>query len=160
LHIHHTLIELPDKFILGEPKTACSKRPVVLPQIAMKALREHRKTMFAEGHAGSKVFCDTKGGWVHRDNLRNRSFYRIIKETNLPKIRIHDLRHSLATLLLKAGTHPSIVAAQLGHASVKTTLDIYSHVLPEMLRKAADEVDEAFVATNRQPNDRDDDAVN
>jgi len=144
VHIRRTLIELPDKFVLGEPKTTRSKRPISLPEIAITAFREHRKKMFTEGHAGPKVFCDTKGGYVHRDNLRNRSFYKIIKQSGLPKIRIHDLRHTLATLLLKAGTHPSIVAAQLGHASTKTTLDIYSHVLPEMTRDAAQKIDTTF----------------
>jgi len=67
------------------------------------------------------------------------------------------LRHTLATLLLKAGTHPAIVAAQLGHSSVKTTLNIYCHVLAEMTCAAAKEVDETFrLATIRQPNDQND----
>ena len=86
-----------------------------------------------------------------------RSFYKIIKQAKLPQIRFHDLRHTFATLLLKAGTHPAIVAAQLGHSSVKTTMDIYSHVLPEMTRTAAKEVDETFrLAGIRQVNDQND----
>ena len=158
IHIRRTLVELSKNFIIGEPKTTRSKRPISLTHFAIEVLREHRKKMFAEGHAGPKVFCSEKGEWVFRSNLRKHSFNKIIKQAALTKIRFHDLRHTAATLLLKEGTHPSIVAAQLGHASTKTTLDIYSHVLPEMTHQAANNMDAAFkrLAGIRQVNDEND----
>jgi integrase len=61
-------------------------------------------------------------------------------ETESP-LRFHDLRHTAATLLLKAGVHPKIVSERLGHATVAITLDTYSHVMPDMQREAASAVD-------------------
>jgi integrase len=59
-------------------------------------------------------------------------FYALLKRAGLPRVRFYDLRHTCATLLLLAGVNPKIVSERLGHASVRITLDIYSHVLPDM----------------------------
>jgi integrase len=59
----------------------------------------------------------------------------------VPKIRIHDLRHTHATLLLAAGMHPKIVSERLGHAEIATTMNTYSHILPSMQRQAAEVMD-------------------
>jgi len=56
-------------------------------------------------------------------------------------IRLYDLRHSCATLLLSAGENPKIVSERLGHASITLTLDVYAHVLPEMQRAAAEKLE-------------------
>ncbi|MEK5450980.1 tyrosine-type recombinase/integrase [Paenibacillus sp. FSL R7-0331] len=66
-----------------------------------------------------------------------RYFYRILNKIRkghptFPKIRFHDLRHTHATLLLKAGVHPKIVQERLGHSSINITLDTYSHILPNL----------------------------
>ena len=65
------------------------------------------------------------------------AFRRIIHKARLGHIRVHDLRHTHATLMLKAGVHPKIVSERLGHASVGITLDTYSHVLPGLQEAAA-----------------------
>ena len=70
-----------------------------------------------------------------------RSFSSILQQAGLPHIRIHDLRHTHATLLLMAGVHPKVVSERLGHASVAITLDTYSHVLPGLQEAAADSFD-------------------
>lgn len=59
-------------------------------------------------------------------------------------IRFHDIRHTMATLMLQAGIHPKIVQERLGHASIATTLDLYSHVSPELQQAAAGKMDEIF----------------
>ena len=70
--------------------------------------------------------------------LRNRSFRRIEERAGVPSTtRFHDLRYTCATLLLGEGVNPKIVSEQLGHASIKITLDTYSHVLPDMQESAA-----------------------
>ncbi|MGE7273276.1 site-specific integrase [Brevibacillus panacihumi] len=66
-----------------------------------------------------------------------RTYYRLLKKADVPKIRFHDLRHSHATLLLKKGVHPKIAQERLGHANIRITLDTYSHVLPNMQSEAA-----------------------
>ena len=69
----------------------------------------------------------------------------------MPRVRLHDLRHSHATHLLASGIHPKVAQERLGHASVAITLDLYSHVLPGMQAEAADRVDLAVrEAINRR----------
>ena len=63
---------------------------------------------------------------------------------DLPKIRFHDLRHTHATHLLKAGVHPKVAQERLGHATIAVTLDLYSHVMPGMQEDAAIKVDRAL----------------
>ena len=58
----------------------------------------------------------------------------------VPRIRVHDLRHTYATLALAAGVHPKIVSERLGHSSVAFTLDVYSHVIPVLEEEAASRV--------------------
>jgi integrase len=70
------------------------------------------------------------------DNLR-RHFNRMIKESNLPKIRFHDLRHSHATIMLQLGEHPKVVGDRLGHSRSSITLNTYSHVTPNLQKRAA-----------------------
>jgi integrase len=73
-----------------------------------------------------------------------------VKASGLPRIRFHDLRHSYATLALKAGVHPKIVSERLGHATIGITLDLYSHVTPAIARDAADVVASKLFASEEQ----------
>lgn len=66
----------------------------------------------------------------------------LLKKENLPDIRLYDLRHTCATLLLAAGENPKVVSERLGHASITLTLDTYSHVLPDMQKQATDKLEE------------------
>ncbi|KAA0784084.1 hypothetical protein EXW45_14510 [Bacillus wiedmannii] len=59
----------------------------------------------------------------------------------LPQIRVHDLRHTHATMLIKQNVNVKLISSRLGHASIKTTLDIYSHVLPSMDKSISDELE-------------------
>jgi integrase len=75
-------------------------------------------------------------------NLLRRHFKPILKRAGLPdSIRLYDLRHSCATLLLAAGENPKIVSERLGHASIVLTLDTYSHVLPSMQQAATEKLE-------------------
>jgi integrase len=66
-----------------------------------------------------------------------RYFRQAVKKAMLPSIRLHDLRHTHATLALRAGIHPKVVSERLGHATVSITLDTYSHAIPAMQEEAA-----------------------
>ena len=70
-------------------------------------------------------------------NAVTLALQRVIKNAGLKHLRLHDLRHTHATLLLKAGVHPKVVSERLGHANIGITLDIYSHVLPGLQEAAA-----------------------
>lgn len=74
-----------------------------------------------------------------------RSFKRILNEADLPDIRFHDVRHTHATLMLQQGVHPKIVSERLGHADTRITLDIYSHVFPNMQKSAVERFEKMFL---------------
>ena len=77
-------------------------------------------------------------------NAVTLTFRRILNKVNLKGIRIHDLRHTHATLMLIAGIHPKVVSERLGHANIWITLDTYSHVLPGMQENAVEKFDLIF----------------
>ncbi len=128
-----------------EPKTPRARRTVPLPASTVQTLRRHRKQQAEDRlKAGPKyednglLFTGENGRPVHYRNLVRRHFKPLLKEAGLPEtLRLYDLRHSCATILLAAGENPKIVSERLGHASVTLTLDTYSHVLPDMQEQAA-----------------------
>ena len=81
---------------------------------------------------------------VDRGNLVRRSFLPLLESAGLPRIRFHDLRHTAATLLLIQGEHPKVVQERLGHSTLGVTLDVYSLVLPNLQRQAAERLDALF----------------
>jgi integrase len=131
---------------LTEPKTASGRRNVALDPGTVAALREHRKRQLEERLAwGSAyrdcgfVFCREDGPPVWPADF-SAAFKRHVKAAGLPVIRLHDLRHTHATLALEAGVHPKVVSERLGHASVGITLDTYSHAIAALQEDAAAKV--------------------
>ena len=145
LHVRSTLHYLHGEFSFSEPKTAFSRRQIALPQIVIQALKRHRHLLDEEkavlGEAWDTthdlVFPNTVGKPINPSNLVLRDFRPLLEKANLPLIRFHDLRHTAATLLLKAGIHPKVVSEMLGHSHISITLSVYSHVTPDMQRTAA-----------------------
>jgi integrase len=90
------------------------------------------------------VLATGKGTPLDARNIVNRYFKPLLKRSELPSIRWHDLRHTYATLLLARGTHPTYVQKSLGHASVQLTLDRYSHWMPSMGRATASAMDDVL----------------
>ncbi len=82
------------------------------------------------------MFTKESGEPVH-PQMVSRSFAQAIAAAKLPEIRLHDLRHTHATLALQAGIHPKVVSERLGHATVSITLDTYSHAIPALQEEAA-----------------------
>lgn len=130
------------------PKTAGSRRQLVLTTVAVAALRRHKAAQ-AEERLGlgaawqdnDLVFANEVGRPVEVRNLMRRSFVPLLERANLPSIRFHDLRHTAATLLLGGGMHPKLVSEMLGHTRISTTIDLYSHVTPVMHQQAAQAMD-------------------
>lgn len=89
------------------------------------------------------VICTIKGTPCSPRNLM-RAYYDALDKADVPKITFHNLRHTHATLLLLAGIHPKVVSERLGHSSIKITLDIYSHLLPNMQEEAARSIGNIF----------------
>lgn len=132
---------------LAEPKTRSGRRQIELSDLAVGALRAQRGQQAAErlriGPAWRErdlVFTSTVGTALDGINTL-KAFRRFLARAGLPRIRLHDLRHLQASLLLAAGVHPKVVAERLGHSRVNVTLNTYSHLLPTLQREAADVLD-------------------
>ncbi len=93
---------------------------------------------------GGLIFANEVGGIVNPSTLRNRSLKTLLERAVLPAIHFHDLRHTCATLLLSRNVNPKIVSEMLGHSSIAITLNIYSHVLPNMQESAVRALEEAL----------------
>ena len=86
------------------------------------------------------VFTTRTGKPILPRNV-NRALEAVLRRAGLPQLRFHDLRHSHATLLLKEGVNPRVVQERLGHSTVSLTLQVYSHVLPDLQAEAAEKLD-------------------
>jgi integrase len=149
LRVQRTLTHEEKAFVLGEPKTKNSRRTIRLTKRTISALKAHLSRQLEEiekmgslYQPGGLIFATEAGTIINPSNLRNRSFKPLLKRAGLPEIRFHDLRHTCATLLLSKSINPKVVSEMLGHASISITLDIYSHLLPDMQEKAVEALEE------------------
>jgi integrase len=137
------------KVVVAEPK-ARSRRVIPVDTAVVEALRAHRRRQLEErllvGPAWTDsgyVFVDELGVPYHPGRL-SELFGRSCRAVGVPPIRLHDLRHTMATAALQAGIHPKVVQERLGHSSIAITLDTYSHVAPTLQREAADKLGQLF----------------
>lgn len=122
-----------------EPKTARSRRTLPLSGALVQALIEHKKQQPEEHRfKHNLVFASDVGTPLSVRNIQGRNFKPILKRAGLPDIRLYDLRHTHATILLLDGVNPKVVSERLGHASAAFTLDTYAHVLPSMQEEATE----------------------
>lgn len=139
--------------VLVEPKTERSRRTVHLADGTVVSLREQRRQQLEERLAAGPVwqgmglvFATVSGKPIDAWRV-NESFRKALERANLPKIRVHDLRHTAATLLLAQGTHPKVVQELLGHSTITLTLDTYSHVIPALHEEVAAKMNVLFERT-------------
>src|SRR5439155_17709555 len=86
---------------------------------------------FPSRFQGGLVFCSPDGEPINPDTFAQRDWARALRRAELRRMRFHDLRHTYASLLIAQGAHPKYIQAQLGHASIQTTLDRYGHLMPD-----------------------------
>lgn len=142
--IRRSLAEVGWDLQFTDVKTRTARRTINISSQALDALRRHRDAA-EEAAAGSAeafdpkglVFAGPDGGPIHPEYV-TRAFDRLVAKHGLPRIRFHDLRHTHATLLLRAGVPVKVVSERLGHASPGFTLNVYQHVLPGMQAEAAE----------------------
>ncbi len=134
----------------NEPKTKSSRRSIMLPDVIVNVLREHkvkqneiRVVAGDKWHEQGLVFPNILGGFLEGSNIFVW-LRALAKDADLPPMRFHDLRHSAATILLVKGVHPKVVQELLGHSKIATTMDVYSHVMPSMQRDAMDKMNDVF----------------
>lgn len=138
-----------------EPKTARSRRMVFLPAPLLKKLSQHKRKQAeqrllagSEWQAFDLIFCSETGTPLSIPNLTYRYFRPILEKAELSRIRLYDLRHSCATLLLMAEENPKVVSERLGHSTIVLTLDTYSHVLPTMQQQATARLEKLLYSKN------------
>ncbi len=129
-----------------EPKTAGSRRSIPLPRFAIDRLRQHRREQRARFEQlgvwqtnDSLVFDHAGEPW--NPNTFGTEFARRARKFKLPPVRLHDLRHSYATLMLESGVDLKTVSQALGHSTIRITADTYAHVTPAMQQSAAERLD-------------------
>jgi len=128
------------------PKTKTSRRSVTIPDIAIADLREHRREVakrrlrLGEGWDADAQVCARYDGLPRSPHAFSRAFDKLVASTDLPRITFHGLRHSHATQMLRIGIHPKVAQERLGHSTIATTLDLYSHVTKSMQEDAAAQI--------------------
>jgi integrase len=130
--------------VFGERKTAGSRRNVRLSTVVTESMRRHKaaqleKRLLVGQHWQDYglVFSTSTGRPLDGNNLRTRSFARLLTRAGLPPMRFHALRHAAATLLMAEGVPIKVISEVLGHSDVTTTLRIYAHALPTAQDQAA-----------------------
>jgi integrase len=142
LSARQALIPNGGEVVMSEPKTARGRRVIALDPGTVAVLKGQAARQLAE-QAQVRSWSDTgliftrEDGEALHPEVASRFFRQAVKRALLPAIRLHDLRHTHATLALRAGIHPKVVSERLGHASVSITLDTYSHAIPAMQEEAA-----------------------
>jgi integrase len=135
--------------VFVEPKSDASRRTVPLPAGTRLTLVEHRDRQERQAAADPSwnerglVFINLEGRPIDPTTLC-RPFHTALERAGLPRLRIHDLRHTVATYLLGREVHPKIVQSLLGHSTITLTLDTYSHVIPSFTQEAARHMDTLF----------------
>lgn len=144
--IVQTVIAVDHEVQIGSPKTAKGRRSIVLDEATVAELRRWRRRQAEErlllgsGYRDHDlVFAKPTGEPLHPERV-SREFGRRVQRWDLPPLTLHGLRHTWATLALKAGVHPKVVQERLGHATISITLETYSHVTGTLHQEAAEEV--------------------
>ncbi len=152
LHIQRTVTPNKNGYDVSPCKTQESIRTLLVPQFVIDILIEYKKeqSAFITDHSlnsNNFVFVNSNGSLISANGL-NKRFKKILKDNNLPNIRIHDLRHSWATLMLSSNMPLKVTSSMLGHSNASTTLDIYSHSLTSMQTPIIDHLTSLFDNNN------------
>ena len=142
LQIAETRITVNGKPAASTPKTAAGRRTIPLDESLVALLRSHRARQAQERLAAGSAF--DRAGYLIADELGrpyaperiSDRFQRLQEELELPRIRLHDCRHTAASLMLASGVPTKVVADLLGHSSPTITLEVYAHVMPGMAEEA------------------------
>ncbi|MFC1893066.1 tyrosine-type recombinase/integrase [Chloroflexota bacterium] len=157
LSITRSLHHLKDgSYVFTEPKSAKSRRTIALSPSAILLLKEHKEKQRLESamlgvplRDNGLVFSTLEGKPL-RPNTITRAWVMLTDKAGVKPIRLHDARHTHASIMLKQGVHPKIVQERLGHSSIEMTLDIYSHVMPGLQEAAAKRFDDVFNHTREK----------
>ncbi|HVN90882.1 MAG TPA: site-specific integrase, partial [Candidatus Binataceae bacterium] len=150
LTVARSLQRIEGKLQIVETKSASARRTISLPQIAIRVLRNHRARQLQDRLIAGSEWEDTGLIFTNHDGRAvdpmalYRDFRRVLKKAGLPPIRLHDLRHSAAALMLSQDVPLKTIQEILGHSSISVTAGFYAHVGEQLKHKAADAIDAAL----------------
>ena len=145
LLVAESVADVNGRLYFGETKTH-RVRKTRIPDFLVQELRVHLETVDAA--ANSLVFTAPQGGPLRIGNFRRRVWWPALEKANLPRsTRIHDLRHTCASLLIRQGVHPKAIQHHLGHASAQITMDRYAHLLPDQFDDIATKLDAVYASS-------------
>ena len=151
MRIQNTVVKTKTLIEHEETKSKASKRllalvPSTIPYLEqLKMQQDAHKKRLGDAYHDSGHVCAWPNGEMLSPDYVSKRFQRLLEKNNMPKIRFHDLRHTVASLMLNKGVSPKRIQEYLGHEKVITTLDIYGHLCFEGKRETADFVDDLFV---------------
>jgi integrase len=153
LTVSRQLVHTDAGLIACPPKSAASRRVIALDGETVRLLRRHEQTQRRQlGDAWREtgpIFARLDGAPLRPDHLTAR-FRKLVRESGLPPIRLHDLRHGTASLALATGSDLPVVQGTLGHGSIVVTCDIYTSVLPEVYHRSAQAIARLVLARTRK----------
>ncbi|MFO7773513.1 MAG: site-specific integrase [Dehalococcoidia bacterium] len=148
IYVNRSLHHLRDgSYVFTQPKSAKSRRTIALSPSSVLTLMEHKekqegiRALLGMPLNQDDLVFSTPEGKPLRPNTITRAWSTLATRAGVKTIRLHDARHTHASLMLKQGVHPKIVQERLGHASIQMTLDTYSHVTPGLQEAAAEAFD-------------------
>jgi len=154
LHRTITVVEqvqsLAGRHIVSAPKTAAGRRSVAVPRLVVNALEEHLAS-YAEPGVDGLLFPAPEGGFLRLENFRRRVWRPATLAAGVAPLRLHDLRHTCASLAIAAGADVKVLQRMLGHASAALTLDRYGHLMPGQAHSVADRLDDMARASIPTP---------
>jgi len=145
LHVAESLSEIRGGFHFGPTKTY-QVRAVVLPAFLRDRIADHLVRR-ADTDSDALVFTAPKGGPLRRKEFGAGYWKPALGEAGIEHLRVHDLRHTCASLLIATGANPKAVQAQLGHSSIQVTFDRYGHLFPSDQEALAARMDEVYLGS-------------
>jgi integrase len=137
LEVVESIAEVEGVMHFGSTKTY-ETRTVCVPELVRNLLSEHMDRYVKSREPDTLVFTDVKGGPLRVSNFRDRAWRPALLAAGISEnVRIHDLRHTCAALLIADGAHPKQIQMHLGHSSIRVTMDVYGHLFPNDMERMA-----------------------
>jgi integrase len=151
IEVAETIAEVNGYVLRADVKTASARRTLPLPGFLAQLMADHLAARcLSDAEADALVFVAPDGGPLRAGNFRNRIWAPATAASGLKGLTFHHLRHSAVGYLIDSGAHVAVIQKRMGHSSIRTTLDVYGHVLPNTDQTATDHLERVFGARTRR----------